>query len=78
MGGFYTIDAATAFELAEKIGAKVTVPMHYRGEGFGYDVISTVEDYTKLAQNVEYVDDHELSLDGELSGRRTLVLRCPV
>ena len=78
VGGFYTIDAATAFELAEKIGAKVTVPMHYRGEGFGYDLISTVEEYTKLAQNVEYVDDHELSLDGELCGRRTLVLRCPV
>ena len=78
VGGFYTIDAATAFELAGKIGAKITVPMHYRGEGFGYDVISTVDEFTKLAENVEYMDGSELSLDGELRGRRTVVLRCPV
>jgi len=78
VGGFYTIDAATAFELAGKIGAKITVPMHYRGENFGYDVISTVDEFTKLAENVEYIPGNELEIGEELSGRRTVVLRCPV
>jgi len=78
VGGFYTIDTATAFELAGKIGAKITIPMHYRGEGFGYDVISTVDEFTKLADNVEYTPDNELEIGAELNGRRTVVLRCPV
>lgn len=78
VGGFYTIDAATAHALAEKIGAAVTIPMHYKGEGFGYDVLTTVEAYTPLAENVEFADSNELSLDGEPGERRTVVLRCPV
>lgn len=78
VGGFYTIDATTAFDLAEKIGARITIPMHYRGEGFGYDVISTVDEFTKLADNVEYTPDNVLEIGEELSGRRTVVLRCPV
>lgn len=30
VGGFYTIDAATAQEVAESLRARVIVPMHYR------------------------------------------------
>ena len=78
VGGFYIIDAATAHELAEKIGAAVTIPMHYKGEGFGYDVLSTVEAYTQLVESVELSDSSELSLDGELGEGRTVVLKCPV
>lgn len=78
VGGFYTIDAATAFELSGKIGAKITVPMHYRGEGFGYDVISTVDEYAALADNAEFSDSNILEIPAELGARRTVVLRCPV
>ena len=78
VGGFYTIDAATAYELAEKIGAAITIPMHYKGEGFGYDVLTTVEAYTQRVESAEFSDSSELSLDGELGEGRTVVLKCPV
>lgn len=78
VGGFYTIDAATAHQLAEKIGAAITIPMHYRGEGFGYDVLTTVEAYTQLVESAEFFDGNELSLDGELGEGRTVVLKCLV
>lgn len=78
VGGFYTIDAATAHELSKKIGAAVTVPMHYKGEGFGFEVISTVDEFAALAGNAEFAESNELSLDGELGEGRTVVLRCPV
>lgn len=78
VGGFYTIDAMQAHTLAEKIGAAVTVPMHYRGEGFGFDVIAPVEDFTCLRGSVEYAGGNVLELDGELGQGRTVVLRCPV
>ena len=43
VGGFYTIDAATAADLAAQLQPRVVIPMHYRGEGFGFDPIDTVD-----------------------------------
>lgn len=48
VGGYYTIDAATAKRVADAIAARVIVPMHYRHGAHGYDVIGTVEDFTAL------------------------------
>ena len=48
VGGFYTVDARQAKNIAENMGARVIIPMHYRGEGFGYDVIGPVEEFTSL------------------------------
>lgn len=48
VGGYYTIDAPTAKEVAEAIGANVVVPMHYRNGPVGFDVLGTLEDFTKL------------------------------
>ena len=39
VGGFYTIDAAEASRLVERLSPRIVVPMHYKGEGFGYDVV---------------------------------------
>lgn len=48
VGGFYTIDAATAKAVADAVGAPVIVPMHYRNGPVGFDVLSTLEDFTGL------------------------------
>ena len=32
VGGFYTIDAAQAWEVADQIDAQIVIPMHYRNE----------------------------------------------
>lgn len=48
VGGFYTIDAAQAAELAKATAPGICVPMHYRGDGFGYDVIGSAEDFLAL------------------------------
>lgn len=76
VGGFYTIDAATAAAVAEKIGARITVPMHYRGEGFGYDVIGTVEEFTALRKDVLRADTNSFD-PAEYKDRVTLVLKAP-
>lgn len=76
VGGFYTIDAATAAAVAEKIGARITVPMHYRGDGFGYDVIGTVEEFTALRKDVRCADSNSFD-PAEYKDRVTLVLKAP-
>ncbi|MBR0353935.1 MAG: MBL fold metallo-hydrolase [Oscillospiraceae bacterium] len=77
VGGHYTIDAKTADRVARKIGAALTVPMHYRGPGFGYSVIGPVEDFLALCDEVVRLDSSEM--DPELiRGPVTVLLRCPV
>lgn len=76
VGGYYTIDAVQAAALTKKISAAVTIPMHYRGKGFGYDQIGTVEDFTALCENVEYAPCSTFEpCAGE--GSRVVVLSCP-
>lgn len=74
VGGFYTIDAVLAKKLVERIKPRVTIPMHYRGEGFGYDVLSTVEAYTDLCDDVVVYPGYELELTKDMP-KQTAVLR---
>lgn len=62
VGGFYTIDAQQAKALMDELQPRVVVPMHYRGEGFGYDVIGPVEDYLALCGNVVRYQGNTLEL----------------
>lgn len=77
IGGHYTIGAKEAAELVKEIKPRLTIPMHYRGEGFGYDVIGPVEDFTALFENVRYAESNELCTEGGIE-EGILVLRCPV
>ncbi|MDO5294134.1 MAG: MBL fold metallo-hydrolase [bacterium] len=60
VGGFYTIDAVQAKELVDRIQPRVTIPMHYRGENYGYDEIGTVAEFTKLCDNVIYYSENSI------------------
>lgn len=73
VGGYYTIDAAQASALADELDPTVVIPMHYRGESFGYDVIGTLEQFTALRSDVVPCGS-ELELTPE-TGKQTAVLR---
>ncbi len=77
VGGHYTIGPETAAELVRALRPGITLPMHYRGEGFGYDVIGRVEPFLKLAGRVQYLDGSMLRPE-EAEPPVTVVLRCPV
>ena len=47
VGGFYTIDATTAAAVADALGARVIVPMHYKTDKLGFD-IAGVQDFLDL------------------------------
>ena len=75
VGGHFTIDAAAAAQTARALGAKLTVPMHYRGSGFGYDVIAPVDDFAAQFDAVRYLESSEL--DPASAGEGVVILRCP-
>ena len=74
VGGFYTIDAKQAKEYVDKIAPKITIPMHYRGAGFGYDEIGTVDKFTKLFEETEQ-GQSELVLEKKPRGHKVIVMR---
>ncbi len=52
VGGFYTIDAATARDIVEAVQPRVTVPMHYRTDNTGFDRIAHINDFTQYYSQV--------------------------
>ena len=75
VGGFYTVDAATALEIVKKLGARIVIPMHYRGEGFGYEVISTADEFISGADDTVLFDTNELTVTRDTK-LMTAVLKC--
>ena len=65
VGGYYTIDAQQARKVVEQLKPRVAVPMHYRGENFGYDVIGPLEDYLALCSDVVRYPGNTLELTAD-------------
>jgi L-ascorbate metabolism protein UlaG (beta-lactamase superfamily) len=60
VGGFFTIDAATAKEVADQVRARVIIPMHYKTAKAGDLPIAGVDEFLKAKDNVTLVDGSEL------------------
>ena len=74
VGGYYTIDAAQARTLVNAVKPRLVIPMHYRGQGFGFDVLAELEDYTRLCGDVVYYGGSVLELTKDLPAQ-TAVLK---
>ena len=77
VGGYYTIDAAQAHELSLAIGAGITIPMHYRGPGFGYAEIETRDGFAALCADAEYIDAGHIELPCKLRDGTTVLFKGP-
>lgn len=71
IGGYYTIDTKEALKYIECIQPRIVIPMHYRGFNFGYDVLSTNEEFIQNSSNVHYVDDY-LEVNKETRGQTVI------
>lgn len=76
VGGFYTIGPEAAAELVKLLSPAVTVPMHYRGKGFGYSEIENADKFLSLCENICYYNSSSIELSAPLK-RQTAVLQCP-
>lgn len=66
VGGYFTINAEQAFEITEMLSPKCIIPMHYRGDGFGYEVLAKVDDFLAIVGDYQEVGK-EITVD-EASG----------
>jgi L-ascorbate metabolism protein UlaG (beta-lactamase superfamily) len=72
VGGYYTIDGTQAAKLAAGIGAKLTIPMHYR-TGTRESAIETVDAFAH-AMNAQRAGSSSIELTSGNSGSRTVIL----
>ena len=77
VGGHFTIDAKQAAETVKLLQPKLVIPMHYRGEGFGYEAINEVSDFTCLMDKVTVLGTNRLDPTAFSSGT-TAVPCCPL
>lgn len=51
IGGVFTINSKQALALIEEIKPKTVIPMHFKGEGFGYGVLESRDGFVEKAFN---------------------------
>jgi L-ascorbate metabolism protein UlaG (beta-lactamase superfamily) len=60
VGGYFTIDAATAETIIGKLNPKIVVPMHFKTEKCGFPIAS-VNEFTKNKQIKEFDSEFEMN-----------------
>ena len=77
VGGLWAIDAGTAWDIGNKLHAKVVIPMHFRDERCDFPV-ATVDDFLKGKKNVIRMDSSEIEFKaGKLPAETTIILLKP-
>ena len=57
VGGCFTIDPEMAKKVIDATSPRVAVPMHYRTDSVGFDVLSHLNDFTKYYPEVQECDN---------------------
>ena len=73
VGGYYTIDAKAAWELIQLLNPVVAIPMHYRTDRLGYDVIDRLEVFLDLCGHAEYRTEDTISIEKGMTPRVTVL-----
>ena len=76
VGGFFTLDARTAWEVCEQVRPRVIIPMHYKKDKCALP-IGGVEEFIKNKTDVAHVDGSEVEFKvADLpTGPRIMVLK---
>ena len=61
VGGHYTAELDVIHQILKDIDPKVIVPMHFRSDTFGYDVIGQVEPFLNMYNHVLHLNSHSFS-----------------
>lgn len=79
VGGTYTVDAAQAVCVAQAVGARLVVPMHYRHGAYGLREVDTVDDFLQHypAEQVSRRSDNSFTVQPGDGKSGVVLLRYP-
>lgn len=67
IGGFYTVGPKEAQAIVEAIAPRVVIPMHYRSQTFGFDVLGTLEGFLEVCGRWVRCDTDTLEVTPNMS-----------
>ncbi|MBQ8638209.1 MAG: MBL fold metallo-hydrolase [Lachnospiraceae bacterium] len=73
VGGFYTAEPDVIKGMMDEMKAKVVIPMHYRSETFGFDVLKPVSVYAGLCGNVVRYSEDTLEITKEMKPQTAIL-----
>jgi L-ascorbate metabolism protein UlaG (beta-lactamase superfamily) len=73
VGGTYTIDAKTAYEITEKLQPKLIFPMHYNTKALNFE-LDDVSKFSDYFQNVECTKSKKIKITGDDFSEQKVVL----
>lgn len=62
VGGFFTVGPKEAKDIADAVKPRIIIPMHYRSDRFGFDVIGPVDDFLAYFDRVERLSSDTVEL----------------
>lgn len=62
IGGYYTIDTLQALDIIQAVHPRIVIPMHYRHQTYGYDEISTREQFIEKSENVVFYHTNSIEI----------------
>lgn len=77
IGGYYTIDAEQARKLMTELSPKVIIPMHYRSDRFGFDVLGTLDMFTDFFEVVVEYPGNTLEVTADTEPHVAVLQYCP-
>ena len=77
VGGFFTVGPAEASAIADEIGARVVIPMHYRLGGMGFAQIAELSDFTDRRDDVVTYEGSSLELTADTPAQTAVLRYCP-
>lgn len=66
VGGNYTIDAKTAYELTKSLKSRIIIPMHYKTPALSFP-LDGVENFLTFMKNVKKSNDNFINITGDIS-----------
>lgn len=76
VGGHYTVGPSEAKAIADAAEPRTVIPMHYRSDRFGFDVIGPVEDFLALCDHYTRWESDTVEVDSRMP-EGILVLNYP-
>ena len=73
VGGTYTLDCQQASDLANRLQVKTVIPMHYRRDDVGFEVLQTLQEFLILRPSHQEMPGNTLEITGDMP-ETTLVL----
>lgn len=73
VGGTYTLDCQQASDLADRLQVKTVIPMHYRKDDMGYDVLQTLQEFLILRPGHQELPGNTLEITSDMP-ETTIVL----